>query len=172
MNLDVPIDKVVSMQFSQHGWTCVDSTFLINLIPTLTQQWVINIESTQLYQRCFVNVETTSINIRRLNFHFQSNFNVETTLVHRRWIDVILSTLFQCSNNVDKCRSAQLWTLTINVVLTLIQRWCVCWIWALQIILTHTTFSGHCCSSLRVTSVFFHIAKFYLKGFYGGHEIF
>ena len=51
---------------------------------------------TKLFQRCFVNVETTSINICWLNFHFQSNFNIETMLVHRHWIDVILSTLFQC----------------------------------------------------------------------------
>ena len=56
-----------------------------------------------------LNVEAIPINIRRLNFHFQPNFNVETTLVHRRWIDVILSTLFcQRWNNVDKCTSAQL----------------------------------------------------------------
>ena len=108
VNLNVPIDKVVWMQFSQHGWTCLDSTFLINLIPTLKQHWVINIESTQLYQRCFVNGETTSINIRRLNFHFQSNFNVETTLVHQRWIDLILSTLYQrCFANFE--------TTSINV---------------------------------------------------------
>ena len=68
-----------------------------------------NIRSSKLmFKRCFVNVETTSINIRRLNFHFQPNFNVETTLVHRRWIDVILSTLFQrCFVNVE--------TTSINV---------------------------------------------------------
>ena len=61
-----------------------------------------------LFQRCFVNVETTSINIRRLNFHFQPNFNVETTWVHRRWIDVILSTLFQrCFADIE--------TTSINV---------------------------------------------------------
>ena len=55
-----------------------------------------------LFQRCFVNVETTSIKIRRLNFHFQPNFNVETALVHRPWIDVMLSTLFQrCFANVE-----------------------------------------------------------------------
>ena len=89
------IDKVVSMLFSQHRWTRVDSTFLFNLISTLKQNWVIN-------------VETTSINICRLNFHFQPNFNVETTLVHRRWIDVILSTLLQrCFANVE--------TTSINV---------------------------------------------------------
>ena len=34
-----------------------------------------------LFQRCFVNVETMSINIRRLNFHFQPNFNAETTSI-------------------------------------------------------------------------------------------
>ena len=63
-----------------------------------------------------------SMNIRRLNFHFQPNFNVETTLVHRRWVDVILSTLFQHFflpnwNNVDRITSTQRrWT---NVVSTL-----------------------------------------------------
>ena len=130
------IDKVVSMLFSQHRWTCVDSTFLFNLIPTLKQHWVINIESTQLYQH--------SINIRQLNFHFQSNFNVKTTLVHRRWIDVILSELFQrCfvyvetkPINVRRLNfhfqpniniEQRWWTLTIKVVSTLIQRWFVCW---------------------------------------------
>ena len=35
-----------------------------------------------LFQRCFANVETTSINVRRLNFHFQPNINVETTLMN------------------------------------------------------------------------------------------
>ena len=65
--------------------------------------------SITLFQRCFVNVETTSINIRWLNFHFQPNINVETTFGNRRWIDVILSTLFsQRWNNVEKCSSAQL----------------------------------------------------------------
>ena len=54
------------------------------------------------------NDETTLINIRRLNFHFQPNFNVETTLVHRRWINIILSTLFQrCFANV--------YTISMNV---------------------------------------------------------
>ena len=63
------IDKVVSMLFSQHRWTCIGSTFLFNLIPTLKQHWVINIE-------------ITSTNIRRLKFHFQPNINVETTLMN------------------------------------------------------------------------------------------
>ena len=61
-----------------------------------------------MFQRFFVNVKATSINIRRLNFHCQPNFNVETTVVHRRWFDVILSTLFQrCFVNTE--------TTSINV---------------------------------------------------------
>ena len=61
-----------------------------------------------LFQRCFVNVETTSINIRRLNFHFQPNINVETTFGNRRWIDVILSTLFQrCLLNVETSKNVR-----------------------------------------------------------------
>ena len=61
-----------------------------------------------MLQRCFVNVATTLVNIHRLNFHFQPNFNVEATLVHRRLIDVILSTLFQhCFVNIK--------TTSINV---------------------------------------------------------
>ena len=72
------------------------SKLTINVETTLGHRRWINVIMSMLFQRCFVNVETTSINIRRLSFHFQPNFNVETTLVHRRWIGVILSTLFQC----------------------------------------------------------------------------
>ena len=80
----------------------------MNVETTLDHWRWIDIILLILFQRCFVNVETTSINIRRLNFHFQPNFNVETTLVHRRWIDVILSTLFpRCFVNVE--------TTSINV---------------------------------------------------------
>ena len=76
------IDKVVSMLFFHRRWTYVDSTFLFNQISTLKQHWVINNESTYFFQSCFVNVQTTSINIRRLRFHFQPNFNVETMLMN------------------------------------------------------------------------------------------
>ena len=41
--------KIVSMLFSEHQWTCVDSTFLFDLIPTLKQRWwtlTINVVST------------------------------------------------------------------------------------------------------------------------------
>ena len=94
----------------------------INIETTLSHQhWIRVVTLSKLFHRCFVNVETTSINIRLLNFHFQPNFNVETTLVHLRWIDVILSTLFQRWNHVDKCTLAQL------SFSTKYQRWCVCW---------------------------------------------
>ena len=73
----------------------------INVETTLGYQHWINVTLSKLFQRCFVNVETMSINIRRLNFHFQPNINVET-FGNRRWIDVILSTLFQrCFLNVE-----------------------------------------------------------------------
>ena len=101
------IDKVISMLFSQHRWACVDSTFLFNLISicwnnvdkhtsaklsfsTKFQRWN-NVGSSTLNGRngrCFVNVGRTSINVRRLNFHFQLNINVETTLMNvedQRW---------------------------------------------------------------------------------------
>ena len=80
----------------------------MNVETTLDHRRGINVILSILFQRCFFNVETTSINIRRLNFHFQPNFNVETALVHRGWIDVMLSTLFQrCFANVE--------TTSINV---------------------------------------------------------
>ena len=84
------------------------SKLAINVEATLGHRRWINVILLMLVQRCFVNVKTTSINIRRLNFDFQPNFNVETTLVHRYWIDVILSTLFQrCFAKFD--------TMSINV---------------------------------------------------------
>ena len=80
----------------------------INAETTLGHQHWTNVTLSTLFQRCFVNVETTSVNIRRLNFHFQPNFNGEATLVYRRGIDVILSTLFpHCFVNVE--------TTSINV---------------------------------------------------------
>ena len=77
------------------------------------QHWINWILST-LFQHCFVNVETTSINIRRLNFHFQPNFNVETTLVHRRWIDIIISTMFQCCFAILETKSKNLSQLNFH----------------------------------------------------------
>ena len=51
----------------------------INAETTLSHRRWIDVILSTLFQRCFVNVETTSINVRRLNFHFQPNINVETT---------------------------------------------------------------------------------------------
>ena len=57
----------------------------------------------KLFQCCFLNVEATPMSILCFNFHFQQNMNVEKTLGHRHWIDVILSMLFQrCFINVEK----------------------------------------------------------------------
>ena len=72
----------------------------INVETTLDHQHWINVTLSTLFQRCFVNVETTSINVRRLDFHFQPNINIETTLM-----------------NVDD-----------QLCFNLIQRWCVCWV--------------------------------------------
>ena len=56
----------------------------------------------KLFQCCFLNVEVTPMNIRWLNFYFYPNINVEEALVHRHWIDIILSMLFQrCFANVE-----------------------------------------------------------------------
>ena len=50
----------------------------------------------------FLNAEATPMNVRWLKFHFQLTINFETILGHRRWIDVILSMLFQrCLVNVE-----------------------------------------------------------------------
>ena len=84
---------------------------------------------TKLFQYCFLKVETTPMNIYWQNFHFQPNFNVETTLVHRHWIDVILSTLFQsCFARVETTSINVRWLKfyfqpNTNVQTTLFQRW-------------------------------------------------
>ena len=49
-----------------------------------------------MFKCCFLIVEATLMNIRWLKLRFQLTINVETTLSHRCWIDVILSILFQC----------------------------------------------------------------------------
>ena len=54
------------------------------------------------WQNCLNAVSSAPMNMRWLNFPVQSNINVETTLSHQHWIDVILSTLFQrCFFNVE-----------------------------------------------------------------------
>ena len=55
----------------------------INVETTLSHQhWIKVVTLSKLFHRCFVNAETTSINIRLFNFHFQPNINVETTLMN------------------------------------------------------------------------------------------
>ena len=65
--------------------------------------WWTSVQQIYKYKQSFFNaVFSTPMNIRWFNFPFQPNFNVEATLVHRRWINVILSTLFQrCFANVE-----------------------------------------------------------------------
>ena len=87
VNISTAIDKAVSILLSQ-CWSNAD----------VVSMWFLSM----WFQRCFVHVETTSINIRRLNFHLQPNFNVERTVAHRRWIDVVQSKFFQrCLANVE-----------------------------------------------------------------------
>ena len=88
------------MLFSQR-WSNADEQTQLSFQPNVKvevaliyRRWI-NVILSMLFQRCFINVETTTINIRRLNLDFQPNFNVETTLFYQRRIDVILSTLFQ-----------------------------------------------------------------------------
>ena len=145
VNISIAIDKVVSMLFSK-CWSNADKYTLThfsfstnyNVETTLGHPRWIDVILSMLFQRWFVYVETTSINIRRLNFHIQPNFNVKTTLVHRRWIDVNISMLFQlCFTNFETT-SINVRRLSfhsqpnMNVETTSInvddQRWCVCWV--------------------------------------------
>ena len=77
------------MLFSQRRINVDEHTLIQLLFLTKYQRWNnilhrhwIDVILSMLFQRCFVNVETTSINVRRLNFHFQPNINVETTLMN------------------------------------------------------------------------------------------
>ena len=82
----------------------------IKVETALTYQRWINVILSMLFQRCFINVGTTSINIRRVNFHFQPNFTIKTTST-LSWcssIDVVSTLFCQHWNNVHKCTSAQL----------------------------------------------------------------
>ena len=90
------------MLFSQCQSNADKHMLTQNVETTLGYRLWIDVIMLMLFQRCFVNAETMSINTRRLNFIFQPNFNVETILVPRHWIDVILSMLFQrCFVNAE-----------------------------------------------------------------------
>ena len=68
------------------------SHFLVNIRSTTTDKVV-----EMLFSQC----RATLMNICWLKFHFQLTINVETTLSHRRWIDIIRSMLFQRFVNVE-----------------------------------------------------------------------
>ena len=84
------IDKAFSMLFSQRRSNANEHTRTQFLFSTIHQRWNnmshqhwVDVILSTMFQRCFVNVETTSISIRRLNFHFQPNFTVVSTLIQR-----------------------------------------------------------------------------------------
>ena len=108
------IDKAVSVLFSQRRRNANEDT-LTHSFSSKYQRWK-NIGSSTMYRRNSFNVVSTLFCQRWNNvdkdtsaqFSFSTKFNLETTLVHRRWIDVILSTLVQrCFANVE--------TTSINV---------------------------------------------------------
>ena len=77
------------------------------------QRWHSVVLST-LFHCCFINIGTTSINIRRLNFHFQPKINIETlnagssTLKQGNYTNVVKTLFCWHWDNVAKCTSAQL----------------------------------------------------------------
>ena len=93
-------------------WLKFHFQLTINAETTLSHQRWINVILSMLFQRCFVNVETTSINIRQLNFHstkFQRWNNIDSSTLNRYNSINVVSTLFsQRWNNVDKCTSPEL----------------------------------------------------------------
>ena len=115
VKVNATIDKVVSKLFSWRpsntdGYTLAQLSFSININTeaTLGHWYAIDISISMLIQPFFVNVDTTSINIHRLNFHFPPNFNIETTSNRRNSISLVSKLFCQRWNNVDKCTSAQL----------------------------------------------------------------
>ena len=110
--------NAVFLASKQRRWTYVDPTLSFNQVfydeTTLGHlHWIDVIHST-LFQRCLVNVKTTWINIRRLNFHFQQYFNdernndISATMNRRNSIDVDSTLFCHLLNNVDNCTSLQL----------------------------------------------------------------
>ena len=82
--IDIELTQLFQVCFNivYHRWNNVDKHTLAQLsFPTKFQQWNNIASSTlilsMLFQRCFASIETTLINLRRFNFHFQSNINVD-----------------------------------------------------------------------------------------------
>ena len=65
-----------------------------------------------LFQSCFVNVETTSINIRRLNFHFQPNINVD--VFSGRCLAFIMMVLMMIFKSTVKNTPSSIWSGSVN----------------------------------------------------------
>ena len=89
-------------------WLKFHFQLTINAETTLSHQRWINVILSMLFQRCFVNVETTSINIRQLNFHstkFQPWNNIGSSTLNR--YNSINSIIYYCFPNVE--------TTSINV---------------------------------------------------------
>ena len=55
----------------------------------------------KFWQSCFNAVCSKPVNICCLNFPLQPNINIERTLGHQHWIDVILSTLFHKTTSIN-----------------------------------------------------------------------
>ena len=98
----------------------------------------------------FVLLSHFLVNIGKCNFYSQPNINVETTLGHRHWIDVILSVLFRpCFLNVETTsinirRLKFHFQPNLNVVITLFhRRW-------IDVILL--TLFQHCFVNVETTS--------------------
>ena len=84
--------NVASLLFCQR-WNNVDKHTSAQLsFSTKFQRWN-NVGSTtlnqpnsiKLFQRRFANLETTSVNVRRFNFHFQPNINVDVFAGRLYW---------------------------------------------------------------------------------------
>ena len=81
----VNISTIIFLNVEQRWWITAltqISKLTINVETTLGHRRWIDVIWSTLFQCCFVNVKTTSINVRRLNFHFGPNINVETTLMN------------------------------------------------------------------------------------------
>ena len=98
VNISTAIDKVVSMLFSRSRSNADEQTLTQLSFSTKYQRWS-NISWSMLNRRnsvdvvsmLFANVETTSINVHRFNFHFQPNINVDghwQSALFQRWLNV------------------------------------------------------------------------------------
>ena len=84
----------------------------INVETTLGHRHWIDVIVSMLFQSCFVNVETTSINIRRLNFHFQPNINVH--VFAGRCLAFIMMVLMMIFKSTVKNTPSSIWSGSVN----------------------------------------------------------